>query len=177
MNFKICIVFLHLFVHFCIANPGICQNPSELARLHKVCLGLLGRSSGGIVKDAVNDCIRKPSVIADFHISVLDTSKILDSMVWVDEMSENEFIAAITAKLTFVQLVNIFEGVLIQTKSICGVEFDKRQKAKRKTVREYMLREQEQYSLTVVEIEELTAPLLGRAMYWEEFYRIMVRKK
>ncbi|XP_050436728.1 uncharacterized protein LOC126843329 [Adelges cooleyi] len=163
MNFKNCILFLYLIVHLYTANAGICDNPSELARLYTKILDQ-GKGYQGVTKATVKQCIIQKNVINEFNISTRDENKILSS-VWDTTMSQEEFITTITSRLTFCQLANIYN------------EFDTNCPVNKKAVQEYLLKRKDYYELNVDDIKVITKPLKDDGMSWDEFYILMVFKK
>ncbi|XP_050427456.1 uncharacterized protein LOC126841615 [Adelges cooleyi] len=153
MNFKNCILFLSLFVHLSKANPGLCEDPSILTRLHTKIL----EQGNDVTKETVIEYIKQQNVMRDFDISIFDINKILCS-VWSTKMSPNEFIAVITSKFTFWDLQDIYNGIV------------KNRPVTKSAVKEY-LREK----LKLVE-NELTTALKETDMSWNEFYTLMVFK-
>ncbi|XP_050437029.1 uncharacterized protein LOC126843511 [Adelges cooleyi] len=146
MNFKNVIFFLYLFVHLYTANAGICEDPSELARLYEriedenrvgckdaasyYLMKLLyfatypladsleePHRTGGVTKATIWEYISEPNARKDFGISESDERKILDT-VWEEEMSKKKFIRLITikAKLTYEQLAKIYTDVFRESK-------------------------------------------------------------
>ncbi|XP_050436686.1 uncharacterized protein LOC126843304 [Adelges cooleyi] len=178
MNLKNCFMFLYLLVHLYTANAGICENPTLLAKIYKGCL----EDGKGVYTDTVRDYLKKPNVLNEFKISNSDAKKIRDS-VWDTKMSQEEFIASVTAKFTLEQLVYIYIRVyrMVEVKkSISGVLTQyvyEKNKVNKRRVKKYLLKKQRRYRLKKEDIENITAPLKVDDMSWEEFLRFMVLKK
>ncbi|XP_050437028.1 uncharacterized protein LOC126843509 [Adelges cooleyi] len=178
MDFKICVLFLHLFVHFNTANAGICENPWRLRDLFRAVL-YDSSQSDSVTEATVTKYINKPEARKRFGFSNEDAKKIIDS-VYVGEMTEREFVALVTSKFTYRQLAKIYNDIddesakpmKIGSLKLFAVHFP----ITKKIVRSYLMREKEQYNLSVTDVENITEPLEDYNMTWEAFYKLMIFK-
>ncbi|XP_050440809.1 uncharacterized protein LOC126845862 [Adelges cooleyi] len=176
MNFKYFVFFLCVFLYFNTTNAF---SDKQLNKLFESATEAYpnprGRQCLGITREMITNYLSDEAVYVKHGISKPEASHIIESM-WPVIMTRTEFKKSITSKLSYEQLVNIYQDVKNnpEEEAIFGFIPYPNQRVTKLKVKNYLLKNLNKYGLTIIDLERIIQPLSKSHMSWKTFINLIL---